>query len=254
MNIRFDGKVVLITGAGSGIGQATALAFGTAGAHVVVADRRLEAAARTVGLIEAAGGHGSAVACDVTNATDCDAAVAKALNVTGHLDVLVNNAGIGHSGSVLATDESTWDAVMDVNVKGTFLMSKAALPTMIKQRAGAIVNTASIAGLKGLPERAVYCTSKFAVVGLTRAMALDHVGQGVRINCVCPGTTETPWIAERLDEAQDPKAARAALVARQPMGRLGLPEEMAAAILFLASDASRFTTGSALAVDGGFLA
>ena len=254
MNIRFEGKVVLVTGAGSGIGQATALAFGTAGAHVVAVDRRLDAANRTTALIEAAGGHGVAVACDVTNAAECEAAVAKALKVTGHLDVLVNNAGIGHSGSVLATDEATWDAVMNVNVKGTFLMSKAALPAMIQQRSGAIVNTASIAGIKGLPERAVYCTSKFAIVGLTRAMALDHVGQGVRINCVCPGTTETPWIAERLDEAKDPQAARAALVARQPMGRLGLPEEMAAAILFLASDASRFTPGSALAVDGGFLA
>lgn len=254
MSSRFKDKVVVVTGAGSGIGQCTALAFAQEGGVVVAADRSVEAAAATVKLIESSGGKAIAVACDVTRASDCEQAVAKALQLTGRLDVLINNAGIGHSGTVLATDEATWNAVMAVNVNGTFLMSKAALPTMIKQGAGAIVNTASIAGIKGLPDRAVYCTAKFAIVGLTRAMALDHVAQGVRVNCVCPGTTDTPWIAERLGQATNPDAARAALVARQPMGRLGLPTEIATAILFLASDESSFTTGSALAVDGGFLA
>jgi len=254
MSARFAGKVILITGAGSGIGQCTALAFATEGGHVVVADRSLEAANRTVGLIREAGGKALGVACDVTRADDCAATVAKASELTGRIDVLINNAGIGHSGSILGTDEATWNAVMNVNVNGTFLMSKATLPTFIKQGSGAIVNTASIAGIKGLPDRAVYCTSKFAVVGLTRAMALDHVLQGVRINCVCPGTTDTPWIAERLGQAVDPESARAALVARQPMGRLGLPQEIAKSILFLASDESSFTTGTALSVDGGYLA
>lgn len=254
MSTRFAGKVIVITGAGSGIGECTALRFAKEGGHVVVADRSLDAAKRTVASIESLGGRGLAVTCDVTLAADCQTVVARSLELAGRIDVLVNNAGIGHSGSVLDTDEATWNAVMSVNVTGTFLMSKAVLPAMIKQGAGSIVNTGSIAGIKGLPERAVYCTSKFAVVGLTRAMALDHVGQGIRINCVCPGTTDTPWIAERLGQATNPDAARAALVARQPMGRLGLPEEIATAVLFLAADESSFTTGTALCVDGGFLA
>ena len=245
---------MIVTGAGSGIGEAIARAFSREGARVVVADRRLEAAQKVAAALTREGGTAEGVACDVTRAADCEAVVARALAGGAALDVLVNNAGIGHSGNILATDEVTWDAVMDVNVKGMYLMSKAALPPMIARGRGAIVNTGSIAGLKGLPDRAVYCTSKFAVVGLTRAMALDHVKQGVRINCVCPGTTETPWISERLAEAADPAATRAALVARQPMGRLGEAHEMAAAVLFLASDASSFTTGATLAVDGGFCA
>jgi NAD(P)-dependent dehydrogenase (short-subunit alcohol dehydrogenase family) len=155
---------------------------------------------------------------------------------------------------VLTTDEQTWDALMAVNVKGVFLLSRAALPVMIANKAGVIINTASIAGLSGIPERAAYCASKHAVVGITRAMALDHVKDGIRVNCVCPGTVGTPWVDRLLKQASDPKAAMAALVARQPMGRLGRPEEIAAAVLFLASDESSFTTGTALLVDGGFSA
>jgi 2-keto-3-deoxy-L-fuconate dehydrogenase len=142
---------------------------------------------------------------------------------------------------------------MAVNVRGTYLMSRAALAVMVPRRRGVIVNAGSIAGVRAVAERAAYVTTKFAVVGLTKAMALDHVKDGIRVNAVCPGTTLTPWIDERLAEAQDPKAAMAALVARQPMGRLGTAEEMAAAYLFLASDESSFTTGSTLVVDGGFI-
>jgi NAD(P)-dependent dehydrogenase (short-subunit alcohol dehydrogenase family) len=143
---------------------------------------------------------------------------------------------------------------MTVNLKSVFLMSKAALAHMVPRRSGVIVNAASIAGVRGIPDRAAYTTSKFGVVGLTKSMALDFVKDGIRVNCVCPGTTETPWIGERLQEAADPAAAMAMLVARQPMGRLGRAEEMAAAYLFLASDESAFTTGTALLVDGGFTA
>lgn len=250
---RFAGRTAIVTGAGSGIGEATALAFAREGARVVVADRALERAQRVADAVVAAGGEARAAGCDVTVSAQADAVVEMALAWCGRLDVLVNNAGLGHSGSVLATDEAAWDRVMDVNAKGTFLMSRAALPALRAQR-GVIVNTASVAGVRGLPDRAVYCASKFAVVGLTRAMALDHVKDGVRVNCVCPGTIETPWIAERLAEAPDAVAARASLVARQPMGRLGRPEEVAAAILFLASDESSFTTGTALVSDGGFSA
>ena len=155
----------------------------------------------------------------------------------------MNNAGVGASGTVLTTDEATWDRLMSVNVKGTYLMSRAALAVMVPRKRGVIVNAGSIAGIRAVADRAAYVTTKFAVVGLTKAMALDHVKDGIRVNAVCPGTTMTPWIDERLKEAPDPKAALAALVARQPMGRLGTAEEMAAAYLFLASDESAFTTG-----------
>jgi meso-butanediol dehydrogenase/(S,S)-butanediol dehydrogenase/diacetyl reductase len=254
MTRRFDGKVALVTGAGSGIGEATALAFGREGASVLVADLRAEAAESTTRRVREEGGQAVASAANVARADDCRRLVAQAVEAFGRLDILVNNAGIGATGTVLTTDEDTWDRLMAVNLKGTFLMSKAALEVMVPRKAGVIVNAGSIAGLAGIPERAAYVATKFGVVGLTRAMARDHVKDGIRVNCVCPGTTQTPWIDERLREAQDAEAAMLALKTRQPMGRLGRPEEMAAAYLFLASDESSFTTGTSLVVDGGFSA
>jgi NAD(P)-dependent dehydrogenase (short-subunit alcohol dehydrogenase family) len=254
MGERFRGKVVLVTGAGSGIGLATAQAFAREGARVAVNDRTAEKAAAAVQLIQAAAGEARAVPGDVSRAEECRRIVQQTIDGFGDLHVLVNNAGIGASGSVLTTDEETWDRLMAVNLKSVFLMSKAALAHMVPRRAGVIVNAGSIAGVRGIFDRAAYVTTKFGVVGLTKAMALDHVKDGIRVNCVCPGTTETPWIGERLQEAPDPQAAMATLVARQPMGRLGRAEEMAAAYLFLASDESAFTTGTALLVDGGFTA
>jgi NAD(P)-dependent dehydrogenase (short-subunit alcohol dehydrogenase family) len=249
---RIEGRVALVSGAGSGIGRATALGFGREGAAVAVADLSLAKAADTAAAIAAAGGKAIALAGDVSQDADCRRLVAAAEEL-GPLDVLVNNAGIGASGSVLTTDEATWDRLIAVNLKSVFLRSRAALLRMVPRRRGAIVNAGSIAGLRGILDRAAYVTTKFGVVGLTKAMALDHVKDGIRINCVCPGTTDTPWISERLVESEDPKAAMATLVARQPMGRLGSAEEMAAAYLFLASDESSFTTGTALVVDGGFM-
>ena len=251
---RFEGKVVLVTGAGSGIGEATALAFGREGACVLAADLRIAGAERTAARIRAEGGQAEGSAADISRSEDCRRAVAQAVQAFGQLDILVNNAGIGATGTVLTTEEATWDRLMAVNLKGTFLMSKAALEVMVPRKSGVIVNAGSIAGLAGIPDRAAYVVTKFGVVGLTRAMARDHVKDGIRVNCVCPGTTQTPWIDERLGESSDPEAALAALVARQPMGRLGRAEEMAAAYLFLASDESSFTTGTALVVDGGFSA
>jgi len=253
MGRRFEGRVVLVTGAGSGIGRATALGFGREGAFVSVADLRLDRAEATTRDIVVAGGRALALAADVSRDAECRRLVAETESQLGNLDILVNNAGIGATGSVLTTDEATWDRLMAVNLKSVFLMSRAALERMVPRRRGAIVNAGSIAGIRGIFDRAAYVTTKFGVVGLTKAMALDHVKDGIRINCVCPGTTDTPWISERLEEAPDPKAAMATLVARQPMGRLGSAEEMAAAYLFLASDESSFTTGTALVVDGGFV-
>ena len=250
---RFQNKVVLVTGAGSGIGRATALAFAREGGSVAAFDVSPAKADAVVAEARTSGGRAVAITGDVSKPGDCARAVRDTEAALGPLDILVNNAGIGATGTVVTTDESTWDRLMTVNVKGTYLMSRAALAVMIPRKRGVIVNAGSIAGLRAVADRAAYVTTKFAVVGLTKAMALDHVKDGIRVNAVCPGTTMTPWIDERLKETPDPKAAMAALVARQPMGRLGTAEEMAAAYLFLASDESAFTTGTALVVDGGFI-
>jgi NAD(P)-dependent dehydrogenase (short-subunit alcohol dehydrogenase family) len=253
MKARFHNKVVLVTGAGSGIGRATALAFAREGAALGAADISPAKAEAVVAEARPTGGKVVAVSCDVSRPEDCARAVRETEAALGPLDILVNNAGIGASGTAVTTDEATWDRLMAVNVKGTYLMSRAALAVMLPRKKGVILNAGSIAGLRAVPDRAAYVTTKFAVVGLTKAMALDHVKDGIRVNVVCPGTTMTPWIDERLREAPDREAALAALVARQPMGRLGTAEEMAAAYLFLASDESSFTTGTALVVDGGFM-
>lgn len=253
MSERFRGRVVIVTGGGSGIGRATALAFAREGALVAVADRTKAKADAVVAELAGPGLRALALSCDVSQAGDCERAVRETEAELGPLEILVNNAGIGTTGTVLTTDLETWERLMAVNVRGTYLMSRAALAVMVPRRRGVIVNAGSIAGVRAVAERAAYVTTKFAVVGLTKAMALDHVKDGIRVNAVCPGTTLTPWIDERLREAPDPKAAMEALVARQPMGRLGAAEEMAAAYLFLASDESSFTTGSTLVIDGGFI-
>jgi NAD(P)-dependent dehydrogenase (short-subunit alcohol dehydrogenase family) len=254
--MRFQNKVVLITGAGSGIGQAAALAFAREGAKVAVVDLSEEAANQTVVLIKAkATGKAIAFTGDVSKAADCERMITEAVRKLGELDILVNNAGIGTSGNAVTTTEQQFDDIMRVNVKGTFLLSKEVLAKcFLPKKKGVIVNTASTAGLRGILDRFAYTASKHAVVGMTRAMAVDHVKEGVRVNCICPGTTQTPWIDKRLKEAPNPEAALQALVARQPMGRLGTAEEMAAGILYLASDEAAFATGTTLVVDGGYCA
>jgi NAD(P)-dependent dehydrogenase (short-subunit alcohol dehydrogenase family) len=247
-------KVALVTGGSRGIGLATARALLTQGASVAITatnQARLDAAAGELGA-QASSGRVLTVAASVRSYAEVEAAVAKTVAHFGGLDILINNAGIGATGTVLTTEEATWDRLTAVNLKGTYLMSGAALAVMVPRRRGVIVNAGSIAGVRAVADRAAYVATKFAVVGLTKAMALDHVRDGIRVNAVCPGTTMTPWIEERLHEALDREAALATLVGRQPMGRLGTAEEMAAAYLFLASDESAFTTGATLLVDGGF--
>ncbi|HXX94865.1 MAG TPA: glucose 1-dehydrogenase [Planctomycetota bacterium] len=254
--MRFKNKVILVTGAGSGIGQAAALAFAREGGKVAVNDLSEEAVSPTVVLIKAkATGKALSVPGDISRPSDCERIIAETVKKLGDLDILVNNAGIGSTGTVATTTEQQFDDILRVNVKGTFLLSKEAVTKcFLPRKKGVIVNTASTAGLRGIKDRFAYTASKHAVIGITRAMAVDHAQDGIRVNCICPGTTMTPWIDKRLKEAPDPKAAMEMLVARQPLGRLGTAEEMAQGILYLASDEAAFATGTALVVDGGYCA
>ncbi|MHB8508148.1 MAG: SDR family NAD(P)-dependent oxidoreductase [Candidatus Dormibacteria bacterium] len=244
MSDAFEGRTCVVTGAGSGIGQALCSKLRDAGARVFGAD------------LDPSGVPDGCVShrVDVTSEAEVAAMVAAAVDAFGSLDVLCNNAGIGSTHSVVDTSVEEWEQVFAVNVRGVFLGCKHGLRRMLDQGGGVIVNTASIAGLVGLRDRAAYCASKGAVVSLTKQVALQYSDRGIRCNCVCPGTVDSPWVGRLLEEAGDPEAARAALVARQPMGRLGTPEEIASAIYYLASDAAAFMTGSALVIDGGLLA
>jgi NAD(P)-dependent dehydrogenase (short-subunit alcohol dehydrogenase family) len=248
MIFELTGKRALVTGAGSGIGQAIAETFARAGAQVFATDVQIETASETAKRITSAGGSAVALALDVRD----EAACVEAARQTGVLDILVNNAGIGHVGTALTTTGADLDRLYAVNVRGMLNVTKAYLPEMVARRKGAIVNMASVAGLVGIQDRLAYATTKFAVVGLTKCMALDHAADGVRINCICPGRVETPWVSARVKEYPDPEKAYRELAATQAMGRMGTPEEIAAAALYLASDEASFVTGSALAIDGGW--
>jgi NAD(P)-dependent dehydrogenase (short-subunit alcohol dehydrogenase family) len=248
MPFQLTSKTALVTGAGSGIGAAIAETFARAGAHVFVTDIDSAAAGQTTARITAAGGTASSLTLDVRDEQAC-LATAK---TTGTVDVLVNNAGIGHVGTALHTAGDDLDRLYAINVRGIFNVTKAYLADMVTRRRGVIVNMASVAGLVGIRDRVAYCTTKFAVVGLTKCLALDHAKDGVRVNCICPGRVETPWITARLKEYPDPKRAYEEMSATQAMGRMGKPEEIAAAALYLASDEASFVTGSALAIDGGW--
>ncbi len=244
------GKVALVTGAASGIGRAVALLFGREGAAVVVHDIKEEGRA-TAEAIVSAGGRATFLRGDVTRAADCQVAVQNAVQEFGGLHILVNNAGIIRRASVVDTTEEEWDRVMAVNVKSVFLLSKAAIPVMARGGGGVIVNTASGWGLDGGKDAASYCASKAAVVNLTRAMAIDHAGQNIRVNAVCPGDTDTPMLREEARQLRQDERSFLLRSAQRPLGRMGRPEEIAQAMLFLASDASSYVTGTALVVDGG---
>jgi|SRR5215208_1065337 meso-butanediol dehydrogenase/(S,S)-butanediol dehydrogenase/diacetyl reductase len=252
--MRLDDKVCIITGGGSGIGRAVCLLFAREGANVVVADVDTSAAEEVAALTRDSGSKSIARGVDVSSAASVEEMIHNTVEEYGSLDVLVNNAGYGFAADVVQTEEADWDRLMAVNLKGVYLGCKYAIPVMRRQGGGVIVNTASVGAVVGIKHRAAYCASKGGVAALTKAMALDHAAENIRINCVAPGTIETPYHAEIEAESEDPAAFREALKARQIMNRLGEPEEIAQAILYLACDESSFATGSMLTIDGGMTA
>jgi NAD(P)-dependent dehydrogenase (short-subunit alcohol dehydrogenase family) len=251
---RLKDKVCIVTGGGSGIGRATCLLFAEEGARICVADKRKQSAEAVAAACCSKGAKALAIEIDVSSAADVQRMIDATVHAFGRLDVLVNNAGYGIAGTVLDTDEQAWDALMAVNVRGVFLGSKYAIPAMRAHGGGAIVNTASVVAAVGVRNRAAYVASKGAVAALTRAIAIDHVADGIRCNAVAPGTIDTPYFDEIMRKSGNPGDSRKALEARQLLNRLGTPEEIAAGILFLACDESRFATGSILTVDGGMTA
>jgi NAD(P)-dependent dehydrogenase (short-subunit alcohol dehydrogenase family) len=251
MSGRFRGKTVLVTGAGSGIGRAASLLFAGEGGRVVLVDRYEADAQAVASEIGRAGDEAITFGADVRRGEDCKAMVERALDAFGRLDVAFNNAGVGGSGFPMAEEEDVhFDEVVAVNLRGIFLSMKHEIPAMARTGGGAIVNTASVAGLIGEPGIASYAASKHGVVGLTRTAALDHIKEGVRINAVCPGATRTPLLEKWF---QDP-TVEAFVMARHPIGRIADPVEIARVAVFLASDDASFVVGQAWAVDGGLTA
>jgi len=252
--MNFKDKVVVITGAGGGIGRATALLFAQNGAKIVanaLKPDNKQSAPETVKLIDNKGGEAIYIEGDVSNPESAQSIINKTVETYGRIDVLVNNAGIVIPGNLETTTEDAFDLTMNVNVKGPFLMSKYAVEQMKKQGGGVIVNIGSVAALKGHVDRIAYCASKGAVVSLSRAIAAEYVKDNIRVNVVCPGTTYTPAIEEKIRTAEDPEKMEAMFVGRQPMGRLGRVEEIAHAVMFAASEEAAYMTGSVIVIDGG---
>lgn len=249
--MRLKDKVALITGGTSGIGEATALLFAQEGARVAITGRNVERGQKITEKIKRAGGHSIFIKNDVRHAKQCKESVDRTLGEFGRLDILFNNAGLFYAHDALECSEDEWDLQIDVNLKGTFLMSKYALPAMIAQGSGVIINNSSGWGLVGGDQAVAYCASKGGVVLLTKAMAVDHGRQGIRVNCICPGDVDTPMLPEDAKFRGLKWEDYMAGAANRPMGRVGTAGEIAKAALFLASDDSSFMTGAALVVDGG---
>ncbi len=248
------GKRAIVTGGASGIGRAAVELFAAEGAAVVIADVNVAAATFLAEAITRAGGRAMAVECDVTRSADCRRAVEAAVGSFGGLDILFNNAGIIRRADVVEATEEEWAHVMAVNVTSVFLMSKHAIPVMARAGGGTIVNAGSGWGLRGGERASSYCASKGAVVNLTRAMAIDHGPQGIRVNCICPGDTDTPMLREEARQLGQPEEAFLAASADRPLARIGTPADIARGVLYLVSDAAAWVTGTTLVVDGGGLA
>lgn len=251
VEMRLKDKVAIITGSGAGIGEAAAKLFIREGAKVVVADRDLE---RAKAVADALGENAMAMAVDVSKSADVRQMIDKTVETFGRLDILANNAGYGIAGSVVTTEEDDWDALMAVNLKGVYLCCKYAIPVMAAQGGGTIVNTASNVATVGIFDRAAYVASKGGVAALTKAMALDHAKENIRVNCVAPGVTWSSYFDKIVEKTPDPEAFKAALRARAPTNRWAEPVEIANCILWLASDEASFATGAMFTVDGGMTA
>ncbi len=248
---RLEGKRAIVTGAANGIGRAIALRLASEGARVAIADVNEEDAQGVAAEID---GETLVHKTDVTRDGDVEALVGRTVSEWGGLDVMVNNAGVGVAGTAVTTTEDEYERVMDVCVRGTFLGMKHAIPAIKDAGGGSVINMSSVAALVGLVDRAVYSAAKGAIYSMTRASAIDHVGEGVRVNCIAPGTVDTPWVARITSGYDDPEEARANMRARQPHGRLVTPEEIAAMAAYLASDESASVIGACMVVDGGVTA
>lgn len=247
-------KITLVTGSGSGIGAAIAGVFARAKAYVFVTDCDEKTGQETAARIKRENGEAEFVALDVISEEQCLRVADQVHGTKLRLDVLVNNAGTGHVGTMMQTSGADLDRMYSVNVRGVFNVTKAFLPGMLERKSGNIINLASIGGVVAVRDRLAYCTTKFAVVGLTKSLALDHAKEGIRCNCICPGRVETPFVSARLKEYPDPEKAYREMAATQALGRMAKPEEIAHAALYLASDESAFITGTAFLIDGGWSA
>lgn len=246
------GKIALVTGAASGIGEATARTLAVAGAKVYLADLDTARGTAVATEIVEAGHSAEFVELDIADHSACAHVAGVIHRNDSRLDVLVNNAGIGHVGTILETTTADLDRLFAVNVRGMFDLTKSFIGGMIERKYGVVINVASIGGVVAISERLAYCTTKFAVVGFTKCLALDHALQGVRANCICPGRVETEFVKKRIAEYPDPEKAYREMAASQAVGRMATPDEIAACVLYLASDEAAFVTGTALEIDGGF--
>ncbi|MBZ5612842.1 MAG: SDR family oxidoreductase [Acidobacteriia bacterium] len=252
--LSLEGKVAIVTGAASGIGREIAVRQAEMGAAVAVLDKNTDGAMETVAQIQRDGGNAMAIPCDVCLRSDCQAAVARTVTAYGRIDILCNNAGIVLRKDVLALQEEEWDTVLDVTLKSAYLLSREVIPHMIRNRGGAIVNTGSGWALKGGPQAASYCAAKAGLLNLTRAMAIDHGKDNIRVNCVCPGDIDTPMLASECRQLGENPEQFMKEAASRPLNRVGTPGDVANAVLFLVSEMSTWITGVHLVVDGGGLA
>jgi len=249
--VNFKDKVVIVTGGAVGIGRATAMAFAEKNARVIIADIDIEKGKQTSSLM---GGEAFFIKTNVANSESVNNMVKEVTKRFGRIDILVNNAGIYYQGDVIKTTEEEWDGVMAVNLKGMYLCCHYVIPVMLKGNGGVVINVASEAGLLGIAGQTAYNVSKAGAISLTQSMAVDFARKGVRVNAVCPGTTETPLVKNALEKSKDPEKERRKLEECRPLNRLGRPEEIAAAILAMASDNLGYATGSVLSIDGGYTA
>jgi len=250
--VRLKDKVAVITGAGSGIGRTTAILFSREGAKVAIVDIDRRMGEETAGIIEKKGGKAIFIPADITDPQQVKSMVDRVMHTYGKIDILVNNAGIYHQADIVNTTEEVWDKIMNVNLRAAFLCCKHSIPEMIKSGGGTIVNVSSEAGIVAIKNQIAYNVSKAGLISLTKSLAVDFAPQNIRVNCVCPGTTETPLVTAALSKQKDPEKARREVEKARPANRLGKSEEIAYGILYLASDESPYATGAVLSIDGGY--